>query len=162
MFDPPSHTRLVSNAATTQGKYMVHHNVFSFTDTLKLYAELDLCKNLFWKSCLRGVALTWWLIELSNVQRELMKTASLETVCTALIERFKMPSSAALSQLNCTSYMYTQIRNGMHISEHLSTCFRLCRHASFVDESAVVLSTWNTLDPQIRVVLSTSATATKA
>jgi hypothetical protein len=86
---------------------MVHYNVFSFTDTLKLYAELDLCKNLFWKSYLRGVALTWWLIELSNVQRELMKTASLETVCIALIERFKMPSSAALSQLNCTSYMYT-------------------------------------------------------
>jgi hypothetical protein len=50
----------------------------------------------------------------------------------------------------------------MHILEHLSTCFRLCYHASFVDESAVVLSTWNTLDPQIRVVLSTIAIASKA
>jgi hypothetical protein len=91
-----------------------------------------------------------------------MKTASLEIVCTALIERFKMPSSAALSQLNCTSYIYTQIRNSMHILEHLSTCFKLCRHASFVDESAAVLSTWNTLDPQIRVILSTIAIASKA
>ena len=73
-----------------------------------------------------------------------------------------MPLSAALSQLNCTSYMYTQIRNGMHILEHLSTCFRLCRHAGFVDESAAVLSTWNTLDPQIKVILSTLAIALKA
>ena len=73
-----------------------------------------------------------------------------------------MPSSAALSQLNCTSYTYIQIRNSMHILEHLSTCFKLCRHASFVDESAIVLSTQNTLDPQIRVILSTLAIATKA
>jgi len=26
---------------------MVYYNVFSFTDTLKLYTKLDLCKNLF-------------------------------------------------------------------------------------------------------------------
>jgi hypothetical protein len=91
-----------------------------------------------------------------------MKTASLKTVYTTLIERFKMPLSAALSQLNCTSYIYTQIRNSMHISKHLFTCFKLCRHASFVDESAIVLSTWNTLDPQIRVILSALAIASKA
>jgi len=73
-----------------------------------------------------------------------------------------MPLSAAFSQLNCTSYIYTQIRNSMHILEHLSICFKLCCHASFVDKSAIVLSTWNTLDPQIRVILSTLAIASKA
>ena len=73
-----------------------------------------------------------------------------------------MPLSAALSQLNCTSYTYVQIHNSMYILEHLSTRFKLCHHASFVDKSAAVLSTWNTLDPQIRVVLSTSAIASKA
>ena len=136
--------------------------MFSFTDTLKLYAELDLCKNLFWKSYLRGVALTQQLIKLSNIQRELIKTASLEIVYTTLIERFKMPLSAALSQLNCTSYIYTQIHNSMHILEHLSICFKLCYHAGFVDKSAVVLSTWNTLNPQIRVILSNLAIVSKA
>ena len=91
-----------------------------------------------------------------------MKIVSLETVYTALIERFKMPLLAAFSQLNCISYIYTQIYNSMHILEHLSICFRLCYHASFIDELAIVLSTWYTLDPQIKVILSTLAIALKA
>ena len=160
LFDPPANTLLPADAATSQGKYTLHHDVFSFTDTLKLYGE-EVCKGLFWKSCLRGQALNWWLTELSGLQRELMKTARLETVCDTLIERFKMPSSSALDQLNRSYYAYVQIRNGKHISEHLSTCFRLCRHAGFKDESSVVLSTWNTLDAQIRVVLGALSTGSK-
>jgi hypothetical protein len=70
-----------------------------------------------------------------------MKTAFLETVCSALIKRFKMPLLAAFSQLNYISYAYIQIYNSMHILKHLSTCFKLCCQASFVDESAAVLST---------------------
>ena len=43
----------------------------------------------------------------------------------------------------------------MHIAEHLATSFRLTRHAGFTSEYHVVLMVWNTLDPQIRVILNT-------
>jgi hypothetical protein len=48
----------------------------------------------------------------------------------------------------------------MHIIEHLATCFRLTRHAGFTSEYYVVLTVWNTLDPQIRVILNTPLNGT--
>ncbi|KAN0108003.1 hypothetical protein V8E51_007745 [Hyaloscypha variabilis] len=73
IFDPPTNTFLLGDAATSQGKYTPHHDVFSFTDTLKLYGE-EVCKGLFWKSCLRGQALNWWLTELPGHSVETAKS----------------------------------------------------------------------------------------
>jgi hypothetical protein len=87
----------------------------------------------------------------------------MDAVCQALIDRFKMPASSALSQINGTHFAYQQIRNGTHIAEHLATCFRLARHADYTSEYHIVLTAWNTLDPQIKLALDTpSMASTKA
>ena len=79
----------------------------------------------------------------------------MDAVYQALIDRFKMPASSALSQINGTHFIYQQIRNGTHIAEHLATCFRLARHADYTSEYHIVLTAWNTLDPQIKLALNT-------
>jgi hypothetical protein len=99
--------------------------------------------------------MTWWTTELSDLQRHLLKQSSLEIVSQTLIDRFKIPASTALNQVNKTYFAYLQIRNGIHISEYLATCFRLARHAGFTSEFHVILTAWNTLDPQIRLALDT-------
>jgi len=82
-----------------------------------------------------------------------MDTALLEAICQALISRFKMPAASALRQLNATHFAYYQIRQGTHISEHLSTCFRLARHADYTGDYHILLAAWNTLDGQIKLAL---------
>jgi hypothetical protein len=161
LFDPPLHTHLPDSTGY-EGKFPVYHDVFSFVDALRLSGE-DICTNGWWKRCLRGPALIWWTTELSDLQRRLLMEASLDTICQALIDRFKMPASSALNQINGTHFAYQQIRNGTHISEHLATCFRLARHADFTSEYHIVLTAWNTLDPQIKLALDTpSIASTKA
>jgi hypothetical protein len=71
-----------------------------------------------------------------------------------------MPASTALNQVTTSHFMYLQIRNGIHIVEHLATCFRLTRYAGFTSEYCVVLTVWDTLDPQIRVILNTPSSGT--
>ncbi|KAH8744799.1 hypothetical protein F5882DRAFT_423495, partial [Hyaloscypha sp. PMI_1271] len=110
LFDPPLYTYLL-DSTTYEGKYPVYHNVFSFVDALRLSGE-DVCANGWWKRCLRGSALVWWTTELSDVQKRLLIEASLDAICQALIDRFKMPASSALNQINSTHFAYQQIRNG--------------------------------------------------
>jgi len=163
LFDPPPTTSL-PEASTSTGKHTIYYDVFSFTDALRLWPERDVCKGLFWKRCLRGSALNWWITELSDLEKELMKTASIDAISQALISRFKMPSATALRQLSQTHFAYLQIRNGLHISEHLSTCFRLARHADYTSEYHILLATWNTLDGQIKLALGSPplSSSTKA
>jgi hypothetical protein len=66
-----------------------------------------------------------------------------------------MPASSALNQINGTYFAYQQIRNGIYISEYLATCFRLARYTDFTSEYYIVLTAWNTLDPQIKLALDT-------
>jgi hypothetical protein len=60
--------------------------------------------------------------------------------------------------------MYSQIRNGVHISEHLGTCFRLTRYADYSGKYYIFLATWNTLDSVIKQVFPSppGPTMTKA
>jgi hypothetical protein len=161
LFDPPLYTYL-PESTTYKGKYPIYHDVFSFIDALRSSGE-DVCANGWWKRCLRGPALIWWTTELSNVQRRLLMEVSLDAICEALTDRFKMPASSALNQISGTHFTYQQIRNSIHILEHLATCFRLARHADYTSEYHIVLTAWNTLDPQIKLALDIPSNAsTKA
>ncbi|KAH8787776.1 hypothetical protein BGZ57DRAFT_126564 [Hyaloscypha finlandica] len=72
LFKPPAHTYL-PEPPTYEGKYLVYHDVFNFIDALRLSTE-NVCINGWWTYCLRGSAMTWWTLELFDLQRRHLNT----------------------------------------------------------------------------------------
>jgi hypothetical protein len=67
---------------STTGKYTIYKDVYAFTDRLKHLAAVrseGLVREVF-LTYLRGAALVWHFTELSDMERDLMMTASLEQI----------------------------------------------------------------------------------
>ena len=86
--------------------------------------------DLFWKSCLRGSALSWRITELSIDDKSTMAHAS--RCCLPYSDWSVQDGNCHYSQaVLCDSLVYYQIRNGLHISERLASCFRLAATVAF-------------------------------
>ena len=92
------------------GKYVYYRDVYIFVDRLKDLASQHDVKQLL-SACLRGTALMWYSMELTELERDLLRDADLDRWYTTLINRFKIRTSAALAQLTSQSYSLTDIRH---------------------------------------------------
>jgi len=74
----------------TTGKIVIYTDVFVFTDMLLYLAETqhDDIRTAF-PLYLRGTALFWYSTELIPLERHLLPSALVSTLCTTLISRFK-------------------------------------------------------------------------
>ena len=98
---------LVVNA----GKYVYYRDVYVFVDPLKDLANQNRpVKNII-TECLRGSALTWYLAELTELERDLLHDTNLDRWYTTLIDRFRMRNAVALSQIVSQTYSLSDIRH---------------------------------------------------
>lgn len=101
------------------GKHVFYKDVSVFTDRLKDLAvqrgEADV--KVAMTACFRGSALMWYSMELTELERTLLRDANLELWYTTLINRFKTRTSVALSQL--VGQMYGLMTFSISLPEHL-------------------------------------------
>jgi len=71
---------------------VIYTDVFAFTHMLLYLAETqqDDVRTAF-PLCLRGTALFWYSIELTPLERRLLSSVPISTICATLISRFKSP-----------------------------------------------------------------------
>ena len=108
-FDPDYQSEQEPNAAIVSvGKYIWFRDVYIFVTRLKDFVAQGKDIKSVVTSCLRGSALMWYLMELSEEDRAgLRNNIDLEQCYKLLIRRFKVNASIALSQLLSPSSTYT-------------------------------------------------------
>lgn len=87
-FDPSAEG---TGPVTNVGKHVFYRDVYCFIDRLKDmtgHRGPDKLRNVI-PQCLRGSALIWHSTELSDLEKEMLREASLTMWCNALTKRFK-------------------------------------------------------------------------
>ena len=92
------------------GKYVYYRDVYVFVDRLKDLAVTRNDVKSVMTSCFRGSALMWYSMELTELERDLLRDTDLNRWYTTLIDRFKTRTSVALSQLVGQTYSLTDMK----------------------------------------------------
>ena len=135
----------------TTGKIVIYTDVFAFTDMLLHLAETqhDDIRTAF-PLFLRGTALFWYSTELTPLERTLLSSATVSTLCTSLISRFKERPSIALRALISSRFTFSDIRSGKTIRTHVQEMLRFARSSGFENEFNTLLLIHNSLDTPLR------------
>jgi hypothetical protein len=135
----------------TTGKIVIYTDVFAFTDMLLHLAETqhDDIRTAF-PLCLRGTTLFWYSTELTPLERTLLSSATVSTLCTSLISRFKERPSIALRALISSRFTFSDIRSGKTIRTHVQEMLRFARSSGFENEFNTLLLIHNSLDTPLR------------
>jgi hypothetical protein len=130
---------------------MIYTNVFAFTDMLLHLAKTqhDDIRTAF-PLCLRGIALFWYSTELTPLERSLLLSAPVSTLCTSLISRFKERPGIALRALISSRFTFSNIRSGKTIRTHVQEMLRFARSSGFENEFNTLLLIYNSLDTPLR------------
>lgn len=128
-----------SGPVVNAGKHVFYKDVYVFTDRLKDLAaqrgESDI-KSVM-TACFRGSVLIWYSMELTDLERTLLRDANLDLWYTTLIDRFKTRTAVALSQLVGQTYSLADMQ---HTSPRA-----FIQHMLHLAKSANFNSTYNQL-----------------
>jgi hypothetical protein len=102
LFNPDVEDSTDLNAGiTTVGRHTVYKDVFAFTDRLTHLSKVR-SEGKLWEifpTLLRGSALVWHSVELSDMERDYLMTCPIDRLMHQLIKRFKKQASVALQAL---------------------------------------------------------------
>lgn len=103
---------------TTTGKHTIYKDVFAFTDWLKHLAAINSESRVrdTLPTCLRGAALVWHSTELSEHERDLMITDSLDSIVVMLVRRFKKHVVTAMTTLAGEKITLVDIKSGKNLN----------------------------------------------
>ncbi|KKA23789.1 hypothetical protein T310_2241 [Rasamsonia emersonii CBS 393.64] len=130
-----------------------YRDVHVFVDRVREVAAVrgeNTVKHQLWV-CLRGLALTWYSVELSEHQRRSLRLASLEDGwISALIEQFQLTKEEAANRLKCASYSMADVGAGVSVR---SFAQRIFRYATAMGKDSIMeqlMLVWTKLDPELR------------
>ena len=149
-FDP-----LPGPAIEVKDNHNIYHNVFSFTNRLRVKATtMDaamLRQNL--DSCLLGAADLWYTNELAHVFRVGLRndTNGVKEWCDALESRFRDSPSKSLTALEAIRYTVRDVRARRDPSDYVSTLVLHAKNAGIAAiEAAQVLLAYEHMDGILR------------
>ena len=161
-FDPD----IDSTAVETKDYGTVYHNVFSFTNRVKVKGNtVDdaafLRQNL--DTCLSGKAERWYTEELDDLRRSGLRNDpnGVEAWCKALEARFREAPGKALARLETLRYTVKDARNNRDPEDYIQQIIVNGKNAgTAVTEYAQVLTAYEHMDPELRVMLPMPTDAT--
>lgn len=148
-YDDPSGTDL---PIVSVGRHNFYRNVYLFTDHLKdleKTASASRVRDLI-STCLKGEALRWHTSELTELERDYFREASIERWCTNLIKRFKERSPTALKKLQTESYTYADACRGRKPRAYMQDILRHARAADYPSVYHQCTTAWNNLEVDFR------------
>jgi hypothetical protein len=129
-------------------------NVYAFVEQIRDHATIvqPAIVRLHLKECLRGEAQSWYMNDLTDLQREGLKYSpnGVEAWCRVLTDRFKEPHTVALAKLQQERYSVHDARAGRSTRAYVG---QIIRHSQAVDMDRPLqqmANAWNNLDPELQ------------
>ena len=155
-FDPDYQPEQEANAAVVSvGKYVWFRDVYMFVNRLKDFVAQGKDIKSVITSCLRGSALMWYLMELSEEDRaRLRDDAGLENCYTLLIGRFKVDSCTAMDRIFSPDSSYS-LATVKHTPPRVWVYHmtRFAKAAGFESTHSQLNVCWSQLHPEIQIHL---------
>lgn len=160
-FDPKDTGPMVE----VRDKVQIYHNVFSFTNRLKVKAQFVKVRHMRERldECLLGRADTWYNQELNHLQRVGLRADGdgIKEWCNALEARFRQPPGQSLRQLEAVQYTISDAYNR---KDPLDFVQKVVVHGMnsgmATSEYQQVLLIYNHLDVRLRMTLVEPKTST--
>ena len=142
---------LAYNPVVSVGKHIYYTEVYAFVDRLKDLEQQHHEVGVDVAASLRGSALAWYSMEISELERKGLRTNDMATWYDELIKRFKMKSATAMSHLTgqASRFSLTSLKTmkprtwAMHMRY-------LAKAAAFDSTYNQLTTMWNQLDVQLR------------
>lgn len=135
----------------TDGRDTKYCDVFPFCDRLLDLAKTsgEECVRKVWSQCLRGPALVWFSHILTDNDRDLLRTGSVDAICGKLKARFKTDYSTAMGVLKGPKFTLYDILMGRDIMAHVRTMMRNAK-ACEMGTRAQMIAAFESLDSDIQ------------
>lgn len=147
-FDPDPDVQSIEAKET----HRIYHNVFAFTDRLKICAITTDTKTTTTNlaSCLINRAHRWYTEELSDMTREALQTTTIEVLRSALERRSWDSPDKALEALKKEIYPIHDVRRGRDPAAYIHSIVSLSRSIKTDGtEYPRVLKAWQQIDDQL-------------
>ena len=141
-----------NSAVPSVGKYVYFRDVYMFVDWLKEFEARGKNVKSVISSCLRGSALIWYLVELSDEDRiRLHASTGLGEWYELLIGRFKLRTGTAIAKLTSGSSVYT-LTAVKHTPPRVWAQYmlHLVRAADFGSTHSSLTVIWSQLDGELQ------------
>ena len=121
------------SSIVTSGRHSFYRDVYVFTDRLKDLEKGSSGAKIkeYISGCLKGGALRWQARELTELERDFLREATIERWCTTLIRRFKERGPVALKALQTERYTYADARSGRTPRAYVQEILRHARAAEY-------------------------------
>ncbi|KAI0997352.1 hypothetical protein K3495_g10831 [Podosphaera aphanis] len=148
-FDPDN----TKDQIEVKESYNIYHNVFSFTNRLRVKATspefASLARHI--DTCLLGNANAWYTKQIDNTTRIGLRHSSVENWCNMLEKRFRNPPGKALAALEVMRYTTNNVREGIDPMKYISDLILLGRDSGIAtSESAQLILAYEHLDGELR------------
>ena len=143
-------------------RHVFYRDVYVFVNKLKNLAKDFTSESKIKKfvlDCLRESSLIWYSIELTKLEKNLLRNANLDMWSFALIRRFKERDAAALIALQTKKYIMTNARNERISRTYVQDIIRHAKTSKFISIYNQLLMTWNNLDLEFRMQISKPTTS---
>ncbi|POS75390.1 hypothetical protein DHEL01_v206212 [Diaporthe helianthi] len=135
----------------SDGKITKYFDVFHFIERLRhierLYSEDDVRR--VWSQCLLDDALEWHSHVLTDNDRRLLETATVQAICDKLKARFAKSFSDAMASLKADHLYLSDIAEGKDISSFLQTVISNAK-ACDMELPAQLVAAFESLAPEIK------------
>jgi hypothetical protein len=151
-FDP-THEDANNSSIVNAGRHVFYRDPYVFVDRLKDLARGSVGEQRIRElvpGCLRGGSLIWYSTELTDIEKDLYRDASLYTWCRALIQRFKERGPVALQAMQAERYTMTDARNGRTPRAYVQDIIRHAKAAEFSSTYNQLTMAWNNLKLEFR------------
>ena len=158
-FDPDYES---NGPVVNSGKYVFYKDVYVFIDRLKDMAPLrgeDKLRTVLLQ-CFRGTALIQHSSELSELEKNLLRRASLSDWYDALIHRFKERTPVALASLQRAKYTMADTREKKDPRLFVQDIIRHAKAANFMSVQNQLTMAWNNLDLEFRLHIAEPTSTT--
>ena len=142
----------------------LYQKVYAFIKWVTDFIMIKGTDTVQWNisTCLRGAALQWWLLTLSEDERNMYMTSpdDLTWFNWKISQRFKMSMSSALEKLNNETYSLTDTKNWWEPYAYVQWVVQYVTAADIIEEYAQASWAWNHLNVKLQLSVPPSTMTT--
>ena len=137
-------------------KHVFYRNVYTFTDRLKdmIVIKNDSKLKTIISQCFRESALIWHFIELTDLEKEILKDAFLTMWYNVIVKRFKKRISIALINMQIIKYTLENVKQLKNLRIFAQNLFRFVKTTNLISIHNQLIIAWNNLTWKFRQHIS--------
>ena len=149
-FFDPEYQDGTTGPVANAGKHVIYRDIYTFVDRLKdiEFSYGEAIKFII-PECFRGAALMWYTIELTDVDKILLRAQDLDKWYTTLISRFKIRTSDALTLLTSQTYALNDVKYRSPRA-WIQEMLHYAKAANLLSTHNQLTIIWNRLSVQLR------------